>query len=169
MINKKQKGFVLIEAIIAVGVLATIFSAAMSLYMSSITGVRVSTDKTIAMYLAQDAMEFVIARYQYNVENKQHGDPRDEWLDGISNCNTCGVDTTVDDVSTYDFSNSEEGLVLSGVNYVPGAGGVFSRSVSVSEINPDHEASVVVTVSWKDGASDEKYILRYNIYSDLVE
>ncbi len=169
MINKKQKGFVLIEAIIAVGVLATIFSAAMSLYMASITGVRTSTDKTIAMYLAQDVMEFVIARYQYNIETRQHSDADDKWLEGISNCNPCGIDTTVDNVSTYNFSNPEIGLILSGGNYIPGSGGVFSRSVTVSEINSHHEASIVVTVSWKDGATDEKYVLRYNIYSDLVE
>jgi len=163
--NKKPQGFILIEAIIAVGVLAVIFSGAMSLYMSSIEGIRISTDQAVATFLAQDAMELVIAKVQYNTTHNVPSDPID-WLDGLDGCTTCGANTATGIIADYVFLGETSNLSIDGNGlYTPGNGSIFTRSIRVEEINPDEEARVTVTVSWDDGSRTHRYPLIYNIYN----
>lgn len=167
--QQKQKGIVLLEAIIAVGVLATIFTAAMALYMASVGGVRMTNDQVTATYLAQEAMEIVIAKRQHNYENSVGGV---NWLDGLSGCTTASpCDVSFDDDITLSnpFSNCGGSCPLyldSGV-YNPDSGTItpFSRSISVQMVNA-YTARVEAKVWWMDGADTFEYSLWHTMYDN---
>lgn len=164
--HKKERGIILVEAIVAIGVLVTIFTAVMSLYMTSISGVRMTNDQAIATFLAQDAMEMVIAKRQYNAQNDE------EWLLGMdcSSSNPCSVDFT--DSLEADFPPCGTDCPLSldvntgGYTANDGTPTIFNRSVTVEEITSGVEAVATVRVWWNDGADTLEYSLTYNLYND---
>ena len=169
--KKKQnnsKGIVLLEAIIAIGVLVTIFTAAFSLYSTSVRGVRITNDQLVATFLAQDAMESVIAKRQYN---KVH---MNSWLDGIvcTNTNPCNPSVGDDLSQPLQTCGSNCSLYLVGGAYVRSGPQEtqYERRVVVNTFtpppSPPHEAEVLVTVSWDDGTTPHEYTLRYNLYAD---
>jgi len=164
--TKEENGFILLEAIIAVGVLVTIFAATIALYVSSVGGLRISNDQLVATYLAQDGMEQVIARRQYNYDNDLG------WLDGLSQCtsgNPCSANyfeqainialpACVSGCALYIDANGE---------YSSDSGGSLShykRKVEISSSGA--EAHVVVRVSWADGANTLEVPVSYTLYDD---
>ncbi len=168
--NKTTKGFILMEAIIAVAVLITIFVAAISLHTSAVMGIRTTNNQLIATFLAQDAMEHVVAKRQYNFEYDLSW--LDGMLDGTNNCtnaNPCSAD--FDDDITQPFNNcgSACDLMLSGNEYklddTTGTNTLFSRSVEISTLNT-FEAQVIVRVKWQDGSNTNEYKLIHILYND---
>lgn len=165
---KKEKGVILVEAIVAVGVLVTIFTASMSLFMVSTKGVRINNDQLIATFLAQDAMEIVVAKRQYNFNNDL------SWLDGMA-CAVgapCEVDFDQDITQAFPVCTgncSPLNVTGQGV-YTTGAGTptIYTREVVIETLpSPnDFEAQVTVTVSWNEGSNRLQYPLRYNIYDN---
>ena len=162
----KEDGFILLEAIIAVGVLVTIFAATIALYVSSVSGLRISNDQLIATYLAQDGMEQVIAKRQYNYDNNL------AWLEGLSQCTTlspCSAEyferglhlalpACVLDCALYLGANGE---------YSSDTSGTLSRFKRKVEITTNgHEARVVVRVLWPDGPDTLQIPVSYTLYND---
>lgn len=169
--QKNERGVVLIEAIIAVGVLITIFTASLALYLGSVGGMRMTNDQLIATYLAQDGLEQVIAKRQYNYKHF------DNWLVGIpttcTTANPCAVDYVTYGVSTASLTACVAGCKLyidpvTGLySHNPaGTASYFSRSVSVEILEPDVEARVVVKVSWDDKGVPMALSLNYNLYNN---
>ena len=169
---KQDKGIVLVEAIIAVGVLVTIFTAAMSLYTVSVGGIRITNDQVIATYLAQDALEIVIARRQFNYEQSH----TNHWLDGISGCTTgspCAVSYYDDISSANPFSSCVSASICplrldaNGV-YNPDNGDVthFHRSISSTPITGMTASSTRIQsrVWWQDGGGN---ILEYSLWHTI--
>jgi len=165
----KEKGVVLIEAIIAIGVLVTMFTAALSLYMSSVGGMRMTNDELMATYLAQDGLEQVIAKRQYNYDNDL------DWLEGLSACTTnpCGANYFNGSFNADMSSCSSLGSCVlytdaNGV-YSHNSGGTesrFTRVVEIEILNSDVEARVTVRVSWLDGPITMNKVLTYNIFNN---
>jgi Tfp pilus assembly protein PilV len=165
--QNKEQGIVLVEAIIAVGVLVTIFTASLALYLGSIGGMRMSNDQLIATYLAQDGLEQVIAKRQYNFESDR------TWLNGIPVSTSCMLDYYNDTIDaslascTGDgcrlFSNPTTGIFshdnTSNESY-------FNRSVEVTTLPGDVEARVVVTVTWKDKDDTFSVSLTHVLYNN---
>jgi len=162
-----QEGFVLLEAIIAVGVLVTIFAATITLYVSSVGGLRISNDQLIATYLAQDGMEQVIAKRQYNYDNSP------TWLDGLSNCipGPCSAEyferemylplpACVADCALYIDANGEYSSDSSGKP------SHFKRKINITWDGISHEAYVTVSVSWPDGPDTLQVPVSYTLYND---
>jgi Tfp pilus assembly protein PilV len=167
--QKEEKGVVLIEAIMAVGILVTIFTASLALYLGSIGGMRMSNDQLVATYLAQDGMDQIIAKRQYNFQNF------DDWLDGLDSCSAgdpCIVDYYTNDLnvalSECPLGDCSLYLDATGIFSHDGAGekSRFSRSVVIEERVGGVEAEVVVTVSWKDKTETFSVPLTYLLYSD---
>jgi len=168
--TQKQKGIVLTEAIIAVGVMSIIFVSTLSLLSGSLGGVRDSVDRLIATYLAQDAVEYMQARWMYN---KNSGAPT--WDDGLQ-CGagvTCSLDTTQGDVK----ENAEDlspgcGTCMLDLDtntglYTPTSGGTasrFSRKITTASLNGGDELQVTITIGWTGSPADGSYETTFNIY-----
>ncbi len=177
--RSQARGIVLTEAIIAVGVAAAIFTAVLGLLSRSMGGIRASTDQVTATYLAQDAMEYIVAKIVYN---KRSGAG---WLDGVSGTSGCPNSTTPCMVETgrigYENLSSCGGTcalhLTTGGYYTHTVGSnttptKFSRSITVLPINLDtddatyEEAKVTVTVSWTEGSRSYAVPLTFNLYAN---
>lgn len=176
-IENKEQGVILLEAVIAVGVLVTIFTAAIALYIDSVGGIRMTNDQLVATFLAQDGMEQVIAKRQHNYENDL------DWLDGITNgttcsnadpshANSCGVDYFTNDLnaSLPACSTANTCKLYLNTNVFSHAGGgtesYFTRTVKVTETMVNVEAEVIVTVYWVDGPNTLTFPISYNLYNN---
>ncbi|MDB4516952.1 hypothetical protein N9089_05060, partial [Crocinitomicaceae bacterium] len=163
---------VLIEAIVAVGVMAVMFTAAMSLFYSSVRGVSISSDELVAIFLAQDLMEQVVAKSQYNTENYM------EWLENIESCSgKCTLESFSDPAQDHIFT-SPTGCGDCWL-YLDTSTGVYSRSGSAAErtqfkryyeltkrplAEPGEEAEIAVTVEWQDGPNLRSTKLYHRLY-----
>jgi len=168
--RKKEKGLILLEAIIAVGVLTTMFAATMALFSNSVVGVRLSSDQLIATYLAQDAMEMVIAKQQFNIDNFF------PWLTNINNCigQTCAMDYffTETDVSIEPLTCANpltngcklyfDGAVYTSTDPGGAAETQYTRTAEITVIG--HEAHVRVDVSWPNGEDTMVFTLHHTLY-----
>jgi len=165
-----ESGMVLLEAIVAVGVLVTMFAATMALFTRSVTGINISSEQLVAIYLAQDAMEQVVAKNEFNKGNFL------PWLTGMSSCRPgpCAIDYYVaTDMSADPVSCSAasvngcvlyfDGTVYTTTDVGGGEWSQFTREVEIVQ-STTYEADVDVTVSWQSGENTMSYVLHYILY-----
>ncbi len=170
--QKLQKGFTLLEALVAVSILMVAVAAPITIAQKGLSSAVYSKDQMIASYLAQDAIEFVKnKRDEFSIRNSF------DWgnLDFIdSKClesNSCDVDTISGDIIVY---SSNTPLKKSGGFYGhqsgsnPGDGPTkFYRKVNIQTVisggvtRPD-EALITVIVSWGSDSVVVKDLI-YNI------
>jgi len=148
-----KKGFTLVETIVAIAVLMIGIVPIFVVSGQSISTINSARDEVIATFLAQDAMEYILAKRDWN---KNAGD----WLADFDNCfDACRVDTT-ESVEGADGINSSEGDKLKfdsdrGYNYDAGEETRFSREVTFEIIEPNGgdiseatEIMVTVKMEW---------------------
>jgi len=85
-VKKNKRGFTLIEVIIAIGILATSLTAAMSLVQRGYRSTFIARDQVTAFYLAQDAIEQVRVFRNTNKLNNRIGTTPftgNYWLAGL--------------------------------------------------------------------------------------
>ena len=157
----KRRGFTLIETLLAILVLTVSIVGPLTIASRGLNAALIAKNKTIAFFLAQDAIEFV--RYKRDT-NRLSNVP---WLDGLESCVSASGTAACTILSISDTTAScpsDAGVALCPtLNYnsstnvysydAPGgtiAGTRFVRSVSITNTNPDPEAKVIVTVSWTD-------------------
>lgn len=178
-------GFVLMEAIVAIGVLLMLVGAVLGLTTRSSTGTRTATDRIIATYLAQDMAETIIARRAHNIATTNI-----RWYAGIgynlpagthfsisttssiSNAilATCTLDAALQNCRLYYNANLHQ------YTYSAGGGTVtpYTRYVQVSKVtdlddDPDGSDEVdairyTIVVTWKSGEYVESLPLSITLY-----
>lgn len=181
-----QKGFTLIETLIAVLLLATAIAGPLTIASKGLTATVAAKDQFIAFYLAQDAMEqvrFLRDSACLASAGGPSGCPDNVWLSGLNNCltsvnpNGCILDSLATnpsspaacagtcDVMRYDDVNHV-------FNYNPAkavAPQQFVRTVKIQNdpagASPD-EAIVTVSVTWIDraGVVRAPITIRENIF-----
>jgi Tfp pilus assembly protein PilV len=175
-----EQGVVLLEAVVAIGILALLLSSVLSLMTRATSAMYTSSDQLTATYLAHDVLEWARARKAFN-ENSGSAD----WYagigvdaSGVSVCTPsglCGVDTTTQQVFVRDFAQCS---VFDCRVYTSGAGGYlyyqriplagdfqtpFTRTVVVEtndlygDANPD-ELELTVAVTWRSSSGAEHRI-----------
>ncbi len=169
-IQKNMRGIVLVEAIIAIGMLVLIVTGTLNLLLRSTSSTNHVIDQTIATYLAQDALEWIIAKYEYN---RITGQP---WLAGLntSACgSTCGVDTHTTATAGSLINCGGGGCTL----YRNTVGGYshtvaghtrtpYVRTIAIdSSLQSGDEALVTVTVSWRESNGTASVPLTLNLYA----
>ncbi len=83
MVNKNNKGFTLIETLVAVTVLTVAVSAPLSLAAQSLLAAFNSRDQVVAFHLAQEAVETVRAQRDHNILRIVKSGQNVHWLEGI--------------------------------------------------------------------------------------
>lgn len=156
--NNKEKGIVLLEAVVAVGVLVTIFSAAIALYIGAVGGLRMTNDQLIANYLAQDGMEQVIAKRQHNFNKDTLN-----WFEGMDSC-TQAAPCAIDYFTNSSLNNPLVACGADNCRLHIDANGIFShkagepasyfrRTVEFDALHP-YEMKATVRVYWQDGPKE---------------
>ncbi len=158
-----ERAFSLIEVLIAIAVMMVVITSPLTLIYESMSYQRLSEDETIAVYLAQDALEYVRARRAYN---KKQGS---SWNAGISCGSTCRVDTTVAQSSFALTPCSGAGCTLnyaaSGNKLYSHTGGTATRYQRYLQItNHGANLEVTATVEWMDRTTPKSVSLKAHLY-----
>lgn len=168
MTNKRitKTGFTLIETLLAILVLTVSIAGPLTIASRGLNAALIAKNKTVAFYLAQDAIEFV--RYQRDT-NRLNNLP---WLTGLDSCvsatggTACKILSISDTVAgcagicpvmTFDSSTNVFSYAPTGGTVTPS---IFTRSVYIKApvcngdgtiCNPsDVEAQVKSVITWKD-------------------
>jgi prepilin-type N-terminal cleavage/methylation domain-containing protein len=164
-LKKTNKGFSIIETMVATTILLIAIVAPLTIVQRSFSDARVVKNQSIAVFLAQDAMEYV-----RNVRNTNIivGSGWLNFIDGCSGADGCIVDTTdvyptvvpcIGDCANLRFDPTD-GLYGYNPTYTET---LFTRSVRVVPIGGAEEAVVIVNISWVNGAFTSSYQLVENI------
>ena len=161
--KKKNRGFTLIETLVAISILLVSISAPMTIASKGLASSYFARDQITGFYLAQDAVEYIRNTRDNNFLSGSG------WLNGFPD--TSGalftVDTTdgvmalcpIEGCPTLDF-NSSTGFYSH--NDLNGDASIFSRAVSIQAINAN-EIIISVTISWSTGTFSRSFSVKENI------
>src|SRR3989344_2041677 len=167
----KNKGFTIIESLIAITILLVAIAGTGSAIQTGISSYIYSKEQTIAFYLAQEGFEQIRNIRDENKLNNRN------WLTGLSlnasdPCyfgNACTVEPVASALATRCASGPGQCPILrqdstTGFFVYNSAWPVtvFRREIVLENIN-DHEVAIRVTVDWSKGLSTRKFEARENI------
>lgn len=172
MINKNtvQKGFTLIETLVAVLLLTVAIAGPLTVASRAFNNALVAKDQVTAYYLAQDALEYVRFRRDnacltsFTADSTQTCQDAGNWLSAFgTTCDTaCKVDTFPNTIApcnpalatcTINYDSSNKRYVHTG-----GTATKFKRYVQIASgasAPTTKEALVTVTVSWPTTAATQ--------------
>lgn len=178
-IKKRNKGFTLIETLVATFVLITAIVGPLSIVAKGVFFANFAKDQITAFYLAQEAIEYVRnKRDNVTIAGRT-------WADfkanvgtsnppGIHDCLVaynaagCTIDTKWDTIAACSSTCGNIKQDSSGLyNYLDGADSPFRRTVKVySEPSGDpnsNELRVEVEMVWQNGTLTKNFILRESL------
>ncbi|HVU06675.1 MAG TPA: prepilin-type N-terminal cleavage/methylation domain-containing protein [Candidatus Paceibacterota bacterium] len=155
--NKGNKGFTLVEAMVAISILSLAVTGPLIIAQKGLGSAVYAKDQIIAAYLAQEAVEYVRnARDTNRITGAA-------WLNGLSACmvsggsEACEIDARKTDFLATGAVQSCPGGACDKVSFDPSSGlygyGIgsatkFTRSISIDNRASAKEATMTVTVSW---------------------
>jgi Tfp pilus assembly protein PilV len=150
-------GFTFVETLVAITVLLLAITAPLSIGSEGLTASRVAKHQVTAVYLIQDAIEYI--RY---VRDTNSLNTTASWLEGLSECmngSSCRIDTRRDITNTLAVQTCTGSCPVISTNstsYLYGYDAtwnatVFTRTIEITEAQAGSEAIVTVQVSWQDG------------------
>jgi prepilin-type N-terminal cleavage/methylation domain-containing protein len=162
----KNRGFTLIEALVAIAILTISIAGPITIASKGLASAVFARDQITAFYLAQEAVEYI--RNQRD-ENNLNGN---DWLDGLSECmdeNICTID--INESNPNDIIAQCPGGVCSVLkydddinfyNYSTGEDSNFTRETNVEVINVK-EAAITTTLSWSTGVLSKSFTVKEHI------
>jgi type II secretory pathway pseudopilin PulG len=186
---KKNKGFTLLEALVATSILMVAISAPITIAQKGLSSAIFTKNQMIASYLAQDVIEYIKNQRDEVVINNTAGDWGDIWKGGdgfdyFKRCvdpTGCQIDTldgTVDTFQPNNFLSKGRTDKFYGYNDADTDQTSFTRKVTVDLMpvnmyNPltglptelYDEALITVTVSWGAG-EDDKLVVKTLIFNN---
>lgn len=187
--KKVSGGFTIVETLVAITILIGVIVTPLYIASQGIGVTALARDQVIAAYLAQDAVEYVIAKKKQNtLESVLDSSSGVSWLNELdsSSCDSndgCAIDTTYDHAGPLQvFPCMSSGCPPLKFNTATGAYGYdegaewiesrFTRKVVVmAVINSvdENEAVVAVTISWKNSFLQTKtFTIKTNIYNTVL-
>lgn len=174
ILRQKNKGFTIIETLVAISLLLLAITGPMVFAQTGLRAAFQSRDQITAFHLAHDAIEFIKNRRDHLILEKDS----ESWLDAFDGCESesnsreggCTLDTTTarGDVRECDFNgalatgclgenpngqqdshlkiDADDGGVI---GFDGSANSIFSRTVYVDEGADPQEARVTVIVRWR--------------------
>ncbi|MEK7180595.1 MAG: type II secretion system protein [Patescibacteria group bacterium] len=179
--KKVLGGFTLVETLVAISILLGSITAPMLIASRGISITALARDQVMAAYLAQDAVEYVMAKKKQNSLNEILGNSTGWLLNLDTPCgapNGCIVDTLYDLVQPTPATACAATCSPLKFNNVTGAYGYgsgadwtdsrFTRKVVISSLNT-HEAVLEVTIVWKNSVLVQKsFTIKTNIFDTVL-
>lgn len=165
---QKNRGFTLVETLVAITVLLMAVTGAYTAAQTGLSSAIYSRDEVVAAYLAQEGIE------QIRNMRDENGISGRSWLTGIAaqSSDACyfGSTCTVDAIANALYScggtvcppvreDATNGFYGYDASWTATP---FVRTITLTEINPD-EVQVVSTVTWSKGLSSRTFRVRENI------
>ncbi|MDP2704921.1 MAG: hypothetical protein U1D31_02135 [Patescibacteria group bacterium] len=186
--KKVSDGFTLVETLVAITVLMGAITAPLYIASQGIGITALARDQVIAAYLAQDAVEYVVAKKKQNtLDSVLNPSSGVEWLEELDSACTssdgCAIDTTYTHTGPLQaLACASSGCPPLKFNSTTGAYGYdegaqwtdsrFTRTVVIVPLSTgatEDEAVVAVTISWKNSFLQTKtFTLKTNIYNTVL-
>ncbi|MEK7177045.1 MAG: prepilin-type N-terminal cleavage/methylation domain-containing protein [Patescibacteria group bacterium] len=171
--NKKNKGFTIVESLVAITILVMVVVSASRAVQTGISAYIFSKDQIIAFYLAQEAFEQI-----RNLRDENALSVGGHWLAGISEnagnpCwfgNNCYVDTINSNgtgIGPYSCGGACQPLRQQATSNFFGYNGtwaatIFTRTITLTQANAN-EITVLVTVDWSKGGTPKQFRAKENL------
>ncbi len=157
---KGDKGFTLIEGLVAISILSVSVTAPLLIAQKGVSSAMYARDQVTAFYLAQEAVEYI-----RNIRDTNRITGAPSWLDTLTPCMSTGAGEKCTIDARYSDPFTSPGAILScpsgncptllfdpaegiygyGTGWQPT---IFTRSISVSNLASPKEAEIAVTISW---------------------
>jgi Tfp pilus assembly protein PilV len=169
-LHTQPRGVILLEAIVAIGVLVTVIGAVLGLTLRASNVTHVAIDQVVATYLAQDMAEWLVAKRQYNKRNNIAWDTgifasgdlgistdaslQTGVLGACSGLNNCALYRTSTGVYTHSANSGANTLTP------------FQRTVTARDtvMASGDGIEYTITVSWNTGSYRESFVMRTVLY-----
>jgi prepilin-type N-terminal cleavage/methylation domain-containing protein len=183
---KKNKGFTLVESLVAISILSLSILSTFTVVQSSLKSSSISKDQIIAFYLAQDVMEWIKNKRDNNALDAVNGGSN-TWLTGISALETdacwygggltaqktCEIDTTTNTITTCpgavcNFLRNDP--VTNKYGYSGGwTVSQYKRSVQLTkiiEVPPtSDEVKVTITITWANRGVPQTFQISQTLFN----
>jgi prepilin-type N-terminal cleavage/methylation domain-containing protein len=182
-----QKGFTLIETMVAISILVLATLGPLTIAAQGLNQALFARDQVTAYYLADEAVEYI-----RNIrDDNALALPKQNWLNGLSNCighfctidatnavsltnpsslpqqcpsqtGNCGIPLKTDDNGTF-FYNSSNG----GTNQ---RNSPFTRTITMTPVPSSagsnaNEERIVVTMSWRTANLPKTFVISENLHN----
>ncbi len=173
-INYKNKGFTLVETLVAISILSLSILAGFTAVQNGLKSSLTAKNQIVAFYLVQEAMEYVKNKRDSNALDFINGGPS-TWLTGLSACNSpsvCYIDVPSDVITACSGVNSTcPNLVIKNSNGLYGynAAGVttnFKRAITYQTVSAD-EVTFTIWISWTQGLSTKSFQVTHSLFNRL--
>ena len=161
----KQAGFTLIETFIAITILLIAMTGPLYLVTKSLSASKLAKDQTTAIYLAQEAVEYIRNIRDSNILNN------DDWLLDLENC--FGQKCKINSPDTRNVGAcAVDGCVP--LNYDPasklyrydaGSESRFKREIQINTLSGGREIEIVVTLAWQSSSTEKIFTVREHLFN----
>lgn len=172
----KQKGFTVLESIVAIFVLSLVISGVFTTVQSSLSQASITKDEVRAFYIAQEAIEIIRNKRDSNQLSRIAG-LSNNWLSGISEAaadpcyfgKVCRMEAS--SPSTFVYCGSSWGscpnLRQNSTNNLLGYNSTWTltnlkREIMLESINAN-EIAIVVRVTWTKGARNFEFKVKTHL------
>lgn len=180
--TSSQKGFTIIETVVAIAILAIAVVAPLTLAQRSLNAGVYAREQVTAFYLAQEAVEYVRNIRDNNGLNSVVG--YNNWLSGLEQCRTgpCSVDPSNDtpssrvqgcDITTTStcdlvFDTAQKTYRARNAPTDVSKVSVFRRTLEIKNVgglDPSNVVDVVSTVKWNVGSLSKTVVINARIFN----
>ncbi len=192
---KKQKGFTLVETLIAISILMIAIASPINLAQKALSSAVLSRDQMTASFLAQDGLE-AVKNLRDQIAIRKNGNT--DWLlpfrnkcictsdtcnlDNSSTALYCNIDTTLDDLGASNsiIASTDNNHSINPLKIEKDNNGVFSkydllgsgssaskfaRLINIMQTDDPNEAIVQVRVCWPYPSCEQKIDIKDFIYN----
>ena len=170
--NKLNTGFTLVETLVAISIFSVSILGMMSVLGSGIANTNYAKRKAVAIYLAQEGVEYVRNMRDTKVLSASGGNLWNQFESNFSSCsnenNACGfVKPLPFDIKTCS-SLSDCKLYINNGGYDTNSSGTdsgFVRKIWAEEITPNKEIKIFSKVEWTQGSGNYSITFSENLFN----
>ncbi|MBI2109180.1 MAG: type II secretion system protein [Parcubacteria group bacterium] len=159
---RESAGFTLVESLVAISIVLVSVVGPLTIISKTLSFARFARDEITAFYLTQDAAEFVRNTRDNSIIAGE------DWLADLSACvgGVCAVDPTAGIIFSCGVSCDPLKLSSSGVyGYTNGNNTIFTREITIDETSGNREATIDVTLRWRQGLAERNFTIREYIFN----
>lgn len=162
-----QKGFTLVETLVAIFILTLSITGPLFIAQQSFTSATTARDRTTASFLAQEGIEYIRSVRDHNYLSNETN-----WLQDLNACflGSCVIDASVPTYpSVTACSGTCDPLVQTSsgfFGYQSGEESKFTRTISMTQIQA-HEVLLEVDVSWEYKGTTRRIIIEERLFNWL--
>lgn len=171
-----QKGFTLVETLVAIFILSLAIAGAMTAVQLGLQSSYYARDQIVAFYLGEEAIENV-----RNIRDQNWNTGQDSWLHGIDDCigdgvlcrvdakvqpavlEKCGGSTGKACLLNFDKSSGIYSYAQIGGNVIPSK---YTRTIHVDQGTEPNQILITVIVNWNTGTfTNRSLTFREELYN----